>query len=230
MSSSLFWKQQTLRDIFTLKITLKIFVTLKEYWNHTEKYLQRKSQWQCRIILLKYFPLLFKDTESHWKNLNHTEKFSALLISFVPRFFSVTLDFECDFQCHNFIVRVRLGRTSFELLWEYFSQLCLSCSKHHTSTKACAYPLYEALTLCAFSIAKTKPPTSLPVLPLSCSPFFLFLAFVCLSHYPPHFYPECSQRVISGHITILSYRSELRYLHLTSPYGTFLLEGWFVCL
>ena len=42
--------------------------------------------------------------KSHWKNLNHTEKFSALLISFVPRFFSVTLDFQCDFQCHNFIV------------------------------------------------------------------------------------------------------------------------------
>ena len=64
--------------------------------------------------------------------------------------------------------RVRIGRTSFELLWEYFSQLCLSCSKHHTSTKACTSPLHEALTLCAFSIVKTKPPTSLPVLPLSC--------------------------------------------------------------
>ena len=42
--------------------------------------------------------------KSHRKFLNHTEKFSALLISFVPRFFSVTLDFQCDFQCHNFIV------------------------------------------------------------------------------------------------------------------------------
>ena len=38
--------------------------------------------------------------KSHWQFLNHTEKFSALLISFVPRFFSITL----DFQCHNFIV------------------------------------------------------------------------------------------------------------------------------
>ena len=44
--------------------------------------------------------------KSHWKFLNHTEKFSALLISFVPRFFSVTLDFQCDFQCHNFIVYI----------------------------------------------------------------------------------------------------------------------------
>ena len=31
-------------EILTLKITQKIFVTLKEYGNHTEKYLQRKSQ------------------------------------------------------------------------------------------------------------------------------------------------------------------------------------------
>ena len=44
--------------------------------------------------------------KSHWKMLNHTEKFSALLISFVSRFFSITLDFQCDFQCHNFIVLV----------------------------------------------------------------------------------------------------------------------------
>ena len=42
--------------------------------------------------------------KSHWKVLNHTEKFSALLIPFVPRFFSVTVNFQCDFQCHNFIV------------------------------------------------------------------------------------------------------------------------------
>ena len=44
--------------------------------------------------------------KSHWKILHHTEKFSALLISFVPRFFSITLYFQCDFQCHNFIVHV----------------------------------------------------------------------------------------------------------------------------
>ena len=31
-------------EIITLKITLKIFVTLKRHGNHTEKYLQRKSQ------------------------------------------------------------------------------------------------------------------------------------------------------------------------------------------
>ena len=42
--------------------------------------------------------------KSHWKVLNHTGNFSALLISFVPRLFSITLDFQCDFQCHNFIV------------------------------------------------------------------------------------------------------------------------------
>ena len=32
-------------EIMTLKITLKIFLTLKRYGNHTEKHLQRKSQW-----------------------------------------------------------------------------------------------------------------------------------------------------------------------------------------
>ena len=42
--------------------------------------------------------------KSNWKMLNHTEKISALPISFVPRFFSVTLDFQCNFQGHNFIV------------------------------------------------------------------------------------------------------------------------------
>ena len=41
--------------------------------------------------------------KSHWKML-HTEKLSASLISFVPRFFSVTLNFQCDFQCQNFTV------------------------------------------------------------------------------------------------------------------------------
>ena len=41
--------------------------------------------------------------KSHWKFLNYTDKFSGLLISFVPRFFSVTLDFQHDFQCHSFI-------------------------------------------------------------------------------------------------------------------------------
>ena len=53
--------------------------------------------------------------KSHWKNVNHTEKFSALLISFVPRFFSVTLDFQCDFQCHNFIVLYSLKGRNFVL-------------------------------------------------------------------------------------------------------------------
>ena len=41
--------------------------------------------------------------KSHWKILNHTENFLALLISFVLRFFNVTLNFQCDFQCHNFL-------------------------------------------------------------------------------------------------------------------------------
>ena len=32
-------------EIIALKITLKVFVTLKTHINHTEKYLQRKPQW-----------------------------------------------------------------------------------------------------------------------------------------------------------------------------------------
>ena len=35
---------------------------------------------------------------------DHLLKKSVLLISFVPRFFSVTLDCQCDFQRHSFIV------------------------------------------------------------------------------------------------------------------------------
>ena len=99
------WSLRTqISPILTLKITLKNFVTLKRHGNHTEKYLQRKPQRWSRIITLKYFSLLFKDTKITLKILNHTEKFSALLISFVPRFFSITLDLQCDFQCHDFKV------------------------------------------------------------------------------------------------------------------------------
>ena len=40
----------------------------------------------------KYFPFLFKDNEiTLKKKLNHTEKLSVLLISFVPRIFSITV-------------------------------------------------------------------------------------------------------------------------------------------
>ena len=75
--------------------------TRKPHW----KILQRKSQWLSRIISLKYSPLLFKDTEiTLKKNLNHTEKFQRY-----SSLFSVTLDFQCDFQCHNIIVLVYIG-------------------------------------------------------------------------------------------------------------------------
>ena len=67
-----------------------------------------KSHWKIFtketivMITLKYFPLLFKDTEITLKIFKSHWKFSALLISFVPRIFSITLDFQCDFQCHSF--------------------------------------------------------------------------------------------------------------------------------
>ena len=45
---------------------------------------------------------------------------SALLISFIPGFFSVTLDFHCDFQCHNFIVWVTVMVTKWTELLIFF--------------------------------------------------------------------------------------------------------------
>ena len=77
-------------------------------------------------ITLKYFPLLFKDTEIILKNLK-SEKFSALLISVVPRILSITLDFQCDFQCHNFIVKAVFYTFSQSAYQENsFSTHCLS--------------------------------------------------------------------------------------------------------
>ena len=94
-------------EIFTLKTTVKFFVTLKRHRNHTEKYLQRKPQWLSRIISQKYFPLLFKDTEitlkkfkSHWKICSVTHFFCSLVFQRYSR------DFQCDFQCHNFVVLI----------------------------------------------------------------------------------------------------------------------------
>ena len=60
--------------------------------------------------------------KSHWNVLNHTEKFSALLIPFVSRFFSVTVNFQCDFQCHNFIVSVPIPHplTIEVFYWTFF--------------------------------------------------------------------------------------------------------------
>ena len=71
--------------------------TLKNIYkgNHSEN--SGLSHWNI-------FLCCSRTLKSHWKVLNHTEKFSALLIPFVPRFFSVTVNFQCDFQCHNFIV------------------------------------------------------------------------------------------------------------------------------
>ena len=91
-------------EIITLKITLKNFVTLKRHGIHTENYLQRKSQWQSRIILLKYFPCFVRKLKSHWKKIKSHWFFSTLLISFVSRFFSINVDFQCDFQYIYFIV------------------------------------------------------------------------------------------------------------------------------
>ena len=72
--------------------------TLNSHW----KYLQRKPHWES----LKYFPLLFKDTNITLIFLKITLKnFQRHSFHFFSRIFSVTLDFQCDFQCHSFIVK-----------------------------------------------------------------------------------------------------------------------------
>ena len=75
----------------------EIFMTLKNIYkgNHSDN--PGLSHWNI-------FLCCSRTLKSHWKILNHTETFSVLLISFVPRFFSIILYFQCDFQCHNFIV------------------------------------------------------------------------------------------------------------------------------
>ena len=54
------------------------------------------------IITLKCFPLLFKDTEITLKILSVTHLFCS-------QDFSVAEDFQCDFQCHSFIVKKALN-------------------------------------------------------------------------------------------------------------------------
>ena len=71
--------------------------TLKNIYKENHSDNLRLSHWNI-------FPCCSRTLKSHWKISNPTEKIPALLISFVPRFFSDTLDFQCDFQCHNFIV------------------------------------------------------------------------------------------------------------------------------
>ena len=85
------------------KPTIHITRTLW-HWNHAVIILYKMTKettvtenhtWIC-------FLLLFKDVEITLKLI---ETISVLLISFVSGIFSVTLDFQCDFQCHCFIVR-----------------------------------------------------------------------------------------------------------------------------
>ena len=56
-----------LNEIMTLKITLKICLTLKKYRNHTDKYLQRKPHWYTEICSFVI--------QGH---CNHTENYKSL--------------------------------------------------------------------------------------------------------------------------------------------------------
>ena len=126
----LFWLKY-LKHFFPPSITMKLWHWKSHWkflwhWKDTETTLKNiykgnhsdnpgSSHW---II----FFCCSRTLKSHWKFLNHTEKFSALLISFVPRFFSVTLICQCDFQCHNFIVddiRILIFRYSTHSKIEY---------------------------------------------------------------------------------------------------------------
>ena len=70
------------------------------HWNNTEITL-KITKATALIITLKCSLYCSRTLKSHSKCLNNTEQFSALLICFVPRIFSVTLDFQCDFYCHS---------------------------------------------------------------------------------------------------------------------------------
>ena len=105
----------------------------KSHWKFVSHWKKktRKSHWKIfrkettLIITLKYFPLLSKYTVIRCKFLDHTEKLSALLISFILRIFSVTLDFQCDFQCHSFMNRLWNSYLNFIQLREWTSSVSL---------------------------------------------------------------------------------------------------------
>ena len=107
------------RNSTTRIIINQQYLTMKLWhWIHTENFCDTKKDTETTLKNIytgnhsdnpglshwNIFLCCSRTLKLHWNFLNHTEKFSALLISFVPRFLSVTLDFQCDFQCHNFIV------------------------------------------------------------------------------------------------------------------------------
>ena len=118
-------------EILTLKITLKIFVTLKEMETTLKNIYKGNHSDNPGLSYWNIFHCCSRTLKSHWKNLNHTEKFSALLISFVSRFFSVTLDFQCDFQCHNFMVYVFLSGLDSDMLFihDNLRSISIFCQK-----------------------------------------------------------------------------------------------------
>ena len=71
------------------------------HWKDTEITLKILTKETTVIIQNNLTEIFSFAVQGHWKILKQTETFSALLISFVPRFFSITLDFQCDFQCQN---------------------------------------------------------------------------------------------------------------------------------
>ena len=79
--------------IMILQITLNFSFTLKKCRNHTEKIFTKET---TLIITLKCSLCCSKTLKSHWTIFSVTYFFS-------PRINSITLDFQCDFQCHNFI-------------------------------------------------------------------------------------------------------------------------------
>ena len=126
-----FWSKFDITNVFLVKFPFWKCILLCTFMNSLRSYTTRFWHWKSHWKFLWHwkstettlkniykgnhsdnpglsywniFHCYSRTLKSHWKNLNHTEKFSALLISFVPRFFSVTLDFQCDFQCQYFIV------------------------------------------------------------------------------------------------------------------------------
>ena len=70
------------------------------HWNHTVISVKYIYEGWSHIV---FSPLLFKDTKIKLKLIENFHCFTFFYFSF-NGFFSVTLDFQCAFQCHNCIV------------------------------------------------------------------------------------------------------------------------------
>ena len=91
-----------------------MFVLLKKRKIQTEKYLKKGNDSNNHTDI---FPFLVQGHCNHTekKNKSHCKK-SALLFSDVHRTFCVTLDFQCEFQCHNIALVLPMSVLTYQLV------------------------------------------------------------------------------------------------------------------